>query len=425
MKNKSKCIYSILVVLFLIKGAYAQQTPLIIRNAVIHVGNGEVIENGYFGFVNGKIFLCSAEQDAFYKNATVIDGKGRHIYPGIICMSNVMGLNEIDAVRSTVDFKETGDMNPNVRALVAFNTDSKVMATALANGILFTQPVPQGGIISGSSSLMRTSAWNWEDAAYRVDDGIHLNWPEAMSYSGWWAEQGSTRVHYKEKELEAIRIFFEQAYQYYRLPVPETFNARLDAMKGVFAGQKNVYVHAEGARSIIQAISFFKRYPGIKIVLADATDAYLVKDLLKEQGIPVVINNIHRLPRHNHSDVDQPYKTVAELVRSGILVAIGHNGSWETRNLMFNAGTTVAYGLTKEEALQCITRNAAQIIGVGKTLGTLEKDKDASFVISSGDILDMRSSVIEAAYIDGKEIDLDNQQKQLYRKYSEKYGFKQ
>jgi imidazolonepropionase-like amidohydrolase len=115
---------------------------------------------------------------------------------------------------------------------------------------------------------------------------------------------------------------------------------------------------------------------------------------------------------------------VAELVRSGITVAIGHNGYWEVRNLMFNAGTTVNYGLSKEEALQCITYNAAKIIGVDKTIGSLEAGKDATFIISSGDILDMRTSVVERAFMEGKEIDLDNQQKQLYRKYKEKYQLK-
>lgn len=419
MKIKTKLLLIICVVTLCV---HAQQIPVLITGATIHVGNGQVIENGYFGFAEGKIFLCSDKLDATYKNATLIDGKGKHVYPGLICMSNVLGLNEVDAVRSTVDFRETGEMNPNARAVIAYNTDSKITPTVLSNGILFTQPVPQGGIISGSSSLIRTSGWNWEDAAYKTDDGVHLNWPESMSYSGWWAEQGAAQARKNEKDLQAIRQFFEQADQYTNLTKPETFNARLDAMRGVLNGTKNMYVHVEGAKAIIEAIQFFKQYPRVKMVLVDATDAWQVKDLIKEKNIPVVITNIHRLPRHNHSDVDQPYKTAVQLMKAGILVAIGHNGSWETRNLMFNAGTTAAYGLTKEEALQCITSNPARIMGVDGTIGTLEKNKDASFVLSSGDLLDMRTSIVELAYLDGKKVDLDNRQKELYRKYADKYG---
>lgn len=419
--NKIKAILFLLVSTLGV-AASAQQIPVIIQGATIHVGNGQVIENGYFGFADGKIFLCSDKMDATYKNVTLIDGKGKHIYPGIICMNNIMGLNEVDAVRATNDYRETGEINPNVRSVIAYNTDSKITPTALNNGILFTQPIPRGGLISGTSSLMRITGWNWEDAAYKTDDGVHLNWPEAMSYYGWWAEQGDAQKKKTEKELQVIRSFFEEADQYNKSAKPEAFNARLNAMKGVLNGTQNMYVHASGAKAIMETIQFFKQYPQVKLVLVDATDAYLVKDLIKEKNIPVVITNIHQLPKHNHSDVDQPYKTVVELTRAGIMVAIGHSGSWESRNVMFNAGTTVAYGLTKEEALQCIALNPAKIMGVSQTLGTLEKNKDASFVVSSGDILDMRTSVVELAYLDGKKLDLNNQQKQLYQKYADKYG---
>lgn len=417
--------YSINIVLvFVVSFVFAQPNPVVYKGATIHIGNGQVIEKGYLGMANGKILFCSAQMDAAYANAPSVDVTGKHIYPGIICMSNMMGLNEIEAVRATLDFKETGEINPNVRAMIAYNTDSKVTPTALSNGILFTQPVPQGGLISGMSSLMRTSGWNWEDAVYKVDDGVHLNWPEEMHYSGWWAEQGNAQQQKKEKELQTILQFFEQADQYNRLAKADVFNARLDAMKGVLNGTKNLYVHVEGAKAIIAVIQFKKQYPNMKVVLVDAQDAWMVKEQIKENNISVVLNNIHQLPKHGHSDIDQPYKTAVELVRAGITVAIGHNGYWESRNVMFNAGTTVAYGLSKEEALQCITYNAAKIMGVDKTIGSLEAAKDATFIISSGDVLDMRTSIVERAFMDGKEIGLDNQQKQLYRKFKEKYELK-
>jgi imidazolonepropionase-like amidohydrolase len=413
-----------LIFLFAVCVSTAHQNLVVYKGATIHIGNGQVIEKGYLGIANGKVLFCSEKIDAGFANATNIDVTGKHIYPGIICMSNIMGLNEIEAVRATLDFKETGEINPNVRSLIAYNTDSKVIPTALSNGILYTQPVPQGGLISGMSSLMRTSAWNWEDAVYKADDGVHLNWPEEIRYTGWWAEQGNAQQLKNEKELRTIKEFFEQADQYNRIAKPNVFNARLDAMKGVLNGTKNLYVHAESAKSIIAVIQFKKQYPNMRVVLVDANDAWMVKEQIKESNLQVVINNVHQLPKHNHSDINQPYKTVAELVRAGITVAIGHNGYWEVRNLMFNAGTTVNYGLSKEEALQCITYNAAKIIGVDKTIGSLEAGKDATFIISSGDILDMRTSVVERAFMEGKEIDLDNQQKQLYRKYKEKYQLK-
>jgi imidazolonepropionase-like amidohydrolase len=403
---------------------FAQQQPVVFKGATIHLGNGQVIKNGYMGIANGKILFCAAQPDPAYATASSVDVTGKHIYPGIICMSNMMGLNEIEAVRATLDFRETGEINPNVRAMIAYNTDSKVTPTALSNGILFTQPVPQGGLISGMSSLMRTSGWNWEDAVYKADDGVHLNWPEDIRYSGWWAEQGTAQQQKNEKDLNTIKEFFEQADQYNRLAKNEVYNARLDAMRGVLNGTKNLYVHAESAKSIIAVIQFKKLYPAMRVVLVDAADAWMVTQQIKENNLSVVLNNIHQLPKHNHSDVDQPYKTAVALVRAGITVAIGHNGYWEARNVMFNAGTTVTYGLSQEEALQCITYNAAKIIGVDQTLGSLEAMKDATFIISSGDVLDMRTSMVERAFMNGKEINLDNQQKQLYRKFKAKYELK-
>lgn len=421
MYQKIKIVLGIIGFVFSVN---AQQVPVIIEGATIHTGNGSVIENGYLGFVSGKIFLCANKKDSSYTNAVIINGKGKHLFPGLICLNNMMGLNEIEAVRATLDFRETGELNPNVRSLIAFNTDSKILPTALANGILYTQPVPQGGLISGTSSLMRTTGWNWEDAAYKTDDGVHVNWPQQNMYTGWWAEPGNALQQKTEKEISSLSLFFEQAHQYQKSTTHQTYNARFDAMKGVFNGSKNLYIHVSDAKSIVDAILFCKQYPALKLVLVDAIDAWKVKDVIKQYQVSVIFTNIHQLPKHNQSAIDEPYKAVADLVKAGITVAIGHNGYWEVRNIMYNAGTTVAYGLTKEEALQCITLNAATILGVNNSIGSLETAKDASFILTGGDILDMRSSTVERAFMDGVEVNLDNQQKQLYKKYSEKYGLK-
>jgi imidazolonepropionase-like amidohydrolase len=124
-------------------------------------------------------------------------------------------------------------------------------------------------------------------------------------------------------------------------------------------------------------------------------------------------------------DVDQPYKTPAALQAAGVLFAINDDdGQTRGRNLSFNAGTAVAYGLTKEQALTSITLNAAKILGVDAMTGSLEVGKDANIVVSSGDILDMKSSNITNAFIQGRTINLDDKHKQLNEKYKTKYGIK-
>lgn len=394
---------------------FAQKTTTIIMNGTIHVGNGQVIEKGVVVMEQGKIREVGARLTSLYKNAITIDAAGKHVYPGLIAMNNIMGLNEVDAIRSTHDYNEQGQLNPNVRSLIAYNTDSKILPTALFTGILYTQPIPQGGWLSGSSSLMRTKGWNWEDAVLKADDGVHLNWP-------WYSTHKADKENAGNREIQILSRFFADAQQYASTAKP-AFNARLEAMRKVLQGWANLYIHVNDARSIMQSVKFFRQnYPAIKIVLVGAREAYLITDFLKEASVPVVLGNPHHLPGHNADDIDQPYKTPSELVRAGITIALSYEGSWEARNLAYVAGTASAYGLGKEEALQSITLIPARIMGVDQRIGSLETGKDASLIISDGDLLDMKSSALYKAFLDGEEVDLKNEQVKLYEKYKKKYG---
>jgi imidazolonepropionase-like amidohydrolase len=419
MKNN---IFTFLL-LFAISPLLAQQIPVIIQDGTFHLGNGQVMENGYLVMLEGRIAFVGKELPAFYKNAKVIQATGKHIYPGFICMNTYVGLNEIDAVRATRDYQEVGLFNPNARALIAYNTDSKIIPTVRFNGITHVQAVPQGGVISGSSSVMKTTGWNWEDAAVLADDGIHLNWPEHYIQTGWWAEPGDIQKTKTREQVDAIADFFRESKRYSMLKNSDKVNLRYESMRGIFNSSKNVYVHINSTKGILSAIQFFKNYPEIKWVLMGASDAWKVADLIKENNIPVVLNQLHRLPNRNADDVDLPFKLPYLLMQRGIQVAIAHGGSWESRNVMFNAGTAAANGLTKEQALMCITSIPAKIMGL-KDAGTLEQGKQASIIISEGDALDMRTNKIEWMFINGEAINNKNQQVDLYEKYINKYGLK-
>ncbi len=422
-KSKDMKKLQFILVLVTIKFcALGQTNTTIIQNGTYHLGNGQVIENGVLVMENGKITFVGSELKVLYKNAKVIEAKGKHIYPGLIAMNNYMGLNEIDAVRATRDYSETGLFNPNVRSVIAYNTDSKILPTASFNGILYTQAVPVGGIISGSSSLMKMQAWNWEDAAVAIDEGIHINWP-SMHLSPYSGEDAEKQLKRTEESIAKIETFFSDAQQYQLAPNPD-FNARMHAMKNVLNGKQTLYIHTDEAKGILHAINFFKtKFPNVKLALVGASESYMIIDFLKEYNIPIILNSIHALPQKKADDVDQPYKTPAQLVAAGIKVVLAKEGSWEARNLPFLAGTAVAYGLTKEQALQCISLNAAQVLGVDNKIGSLEVGKDASFVICEGDILDMRTNILSAAFICGEPINLENEQVKLARKYKGKYGF--
>ncbi|MCX6290303.1 MAG: amidohydrolase family protein [Bacteroidetes bacterium] len=405
--------------------AAPQSESMIIMNATAHLGNGQVIPNSVIGFENGKItFVADATTVRFEKNKyrKIIDGYGKHVYPGFIACNSTIGLTEIDQVRSTRDFGEVGDLNPNVRSIIAYNTDSKIPPTVRSNGVLMAQIVPRGGTISGQSSVVELDAWNWEDAAYKTDEGIHLNWPRMYIYKGEGSQPEDKQKENMNRSLSSIEFFFRDA-KAYSLSSPAEKNLRFEAMRGLFEGNKKLYVHCDYVKEIEAAVNFCRKY-GIKMVLVGGDDAWMVTGLLKENDVPVVLGRIHSLPPREDDDVDLPYKLPYLLKQAGVSYAISIEGSWNIRNLGFMCGTTAAYGLSKEDALMSITSAPAKILGIDSTVGTLEAGKDATFFISTGDALDMKTQNVTSAFIRGKEINLDNVQKQLYVKYKSKYGMK-
>jgi imidazolonepropionase-like amidohydrolase len=413
-----------------ISPAKPQTKPIVITGATIHVGNGQVINNGYIAFDKGKITGIGQGAAPDMAGYDVINATGKQVYPGFIAPVTTLGLVEVEeGARGTVDDTETGDLNPHVRSLVAYNTDSKVIPTVRSNGILLAQPTPEGGIISGESSVVQLDAWNWEDAAYKKDIAIHLNWPTAavgdrrrapVAAPGIAQETPAQRA---QKAVDNINNLFEQARSYADIAKPEVTNIRFEAMKGLFNGTKKLFIIADGAKEIAQAVNFSKRF-SISVVIVGGKESYLVTDVLKENNVPVIIRETQALPDKDEDDVYLPYKLPKLLQDAGVLYGLTGTGFWRQRNLPFEAGQAVGFGLTKEQALSMITINNAKILGIDKTTGTLETGKDANLFISTGDALDMISIDVETAFIQGRNINLDNLHKQLYKKFSDKYGLK-
>ncbi len=428
-----KYIISIIIIFFAASHiSLAQQTPakkqtksILIQNGTAHLGNGKKIENSLIAFENGKLTVIGdatrTKIDAT-KFSTIIDASGKHIYPGFIAMNTQIGLKEIDAVRATNDDWEVGGINPSVRALIAYNTDSRVTPTIRSNGVMMAQIVPRGGLITGQSSVMKLDGWNWEDAQYKADNGIHVNWPSPFNRSGWWAAPGPiTKNENYDKHIQTIKDYLKEAKAYAQKSNPETTNLKFEAMKGLFDGSKKLYIRVDFAKSIMEAVLMAKEY-NITPVIVGGKDSWQITDFLKEHKVAIVLGNTQSLPVREYDDIDQPFKTPKILEEAGVTYSFSMNGAWEQRNLVFQAGQAASYGLDYEAAIKGLTLNAAKVLGIDDTTGSLEEGKDATLIIVKGDVLDMRTCVVEKAFIQGAEIDLDNKQKALSRKFSEKYG---
>ena len=427
MKN---ILYSVLFV-FTISSISAQQTPaprqdapFSIEGGTAHLGNGEVIENALIMVDNGKIAWVGSANMKIARLGKVINASGKHIYPGFIAVNSSLGLVEIDAVRATDDQDEVGDILPHIRSLIAYNAESKIVESMRPNGVLMAQVVPRGGLVSGTSSIVQLDAWNWEDAAIKKDDAIHINWPSSLTRGRWWlGEDPAMKADPKyATNTKNIKAYFLAAKRYLDGDQAEN-NLPFKAMKGLYDGTQKLFIHASGTKEITDAVTIAKEAGIHNLVLVHGNEADKVALFLLNNNVPVVVDRAHRIPDLEDDAYDLPYRTAKILIDKGLTVTVGMEGQMErmnTRNIPFYAGTYAAYGVAKEDAVKMITLNAAKVLGIDKTVGSLEIGKDATLFISEGDALEMKGNRLTKAFIQGRAISLETHQTELWRRYSKK-----
>ena len=404
-----------------------QAKPIALKGATIHPVSGPDIPSGTIVFDKGKITAIGADA-AVPAGAEVIDATGKHIYPGFISANSVLGLIEIGAARATVDIEETGAINPNARAASSINPDSELLPVARSNGILTVHAVPEGGLVSGQSAVIRMDGWTPEEMTVRSPAAMHLRWPH-LTINRNPRAQKSVKDQQKDidKAQKQIRDAFQTARAYWqaRKSGAPGFKSdlRWEALMPVFDGSLPLFVHAATAAQIEAALAWAKEMQ-LKIVLVGGNDAWRMAPQLKESDTPVIITLSTALPLRRDDGYDSQFSNAAKLHEAGVRFCIAMNGrnseAPHERNLPYEASMAAAFGLPKEEALKAITLYPAQLLGVADQLGSLETGKAATLIVTNGDPLDFPTH-IEAAYIDGRKIDLNNRQTRLRDKYLEKY----
>ena len=435
----NKIFFSLAVCLFAGIAALAQPTiypapenkgMILITGATVHTGNGQVMQKADVLINKNKIEKIGANLPV-PAGAQVVDASGKHLYPGLINSITNLGIKEVSGgVPGSDDYQELGTINPNIRSLVAYNTSSRIINVLRSHGLLLANVIPQNEqgsnqLISGTSSVVQLDAWNYEDAAYQIDGQMHLNVPSFVNRRRFNAPaRGEDPAKEAIRKIDEVKSYLKNAKAYLGSNGHEHMNLHFEALRPLFEGRQKLFVHADAVPQMLVAIDL-KKEMGLDVVIVGGDDSWQITSLLKENTIPVILREMHALPAAHDDDVDQPFKTPYILQNAGILFAISDNNN-ETRgrNLMFNAGTAAAYGLTKEQALSAITLNAARILGIGDRTGSIEVGKDANIIISTGDILDPENSVVTNAFIQGRQIRLENKQTQLAERYKYKYNIK-
>jgi imidazolonepropionase-like amidohydrolase len=408
----------------------AQSQPVVLRGATIHTVTKGVITNGTLVMDRGKIIAIGGPEVAVPRGAKVVDYTGKHIYPGLIDAYSTVGISEIGAVDVSNDVTELGDFNPNVRAEVAVNAESRHIGTTRNAGVLVAFATPGGGLISGLSSAISLEGWTWEEMSMKGAAALNVNWPDPNARPrrfgggpppGMGGRAQPAPKTYAE-QVEEIRNFFGEA-RAYRDAITAGQTVRTDsryaAMIPALNGEMPVVVAAENASQINDALTWAKQ-EGVKLVIRGGRDAVQVAARLKAENVPVILTSTMSAPARSDDGYDEAYATPAALFKAGVRFAIaGEGNALYSYRLPWDAGVAVAFGLPEEEALKAVTINAAEFMGVADKVGSLEVGKEATLVITTGTPLDMTTNIIQS-YIQGREIDMNDIQKQFFKKYLEK-----
>ncbi|RTE87541.1 MULTISPECIES: amidohydrolase family protein [Gammaproteobacteria] len=402
-------------------GSSSEQSILLQGGTVHTVSSGTYPETDIL--MTGDTITAIGRDITAPEGTRVIDVSGQHIYPGLIAIDTTLGLIELEQARPTDDVEEVGDVTPEVVAHHAFNADSEIIPTVRYLGITHSLIVPEGDLVRGQSSLMHLDGWNWQDALQLGSLGMHVTWPRTGLNNAWW--EWRTPAQQREANAEARRELQDvfttaEAYHHARTSGnQDRIDQRWEAMRGLFSGDMKLFIHANDRRQIEEALAFNAEY-GFDMVLVGGRDAWMMTDVLVENDLPVVFTSPYGLPAREDEAYDTAYATPAKLYEAGVQFAIGYAGYWDSRNLAFGAGNAVAYGLEYQQALRSITLSAAEILGVEDTLGSIQVGKQATLIVSRGDVLDHLGQDLSMMFIEGREVELTSKQKQLFEKYQER-----
>lgn len=390
----------------------------------LHIGNGDSI-SGAVLLTDGSLIRYAGVESGLPKEITpdaIFTYNRAHAYPGFILPDNTLGLTEVDAVRATRDFYENTDMfSPELLATSAYNADSRIIPTVRRNGVLITEVTPRGGIIAGTSGLTYLAGWNINEALVSQKAAIHLYWPERIRRNSAEEQRDDKRQDLLLRRQMDLKDQVHQAAAYTLTPVRlRRFNQKWEAMTGLFDGSVPLFLHARHDKDIIESVVFFKSAGVKKIVLVLTPDHPGVIDFIAQENIPVIIERIQELPGRDDEDIFTAYRFPRLLHEKGILFALAYSGEMEaagSRNLPFSAGIACGQGLPYEQAVAAISGNTARIFGLDDRLGTLETGKEATFFISSGNALDIRTNNVIKIYIQGRETETDGDQERQFEKY--------
>lgn len=403
----------------------AMAQSIAITNATLAIGDGsEPIRGGTVVLSAGKVVAAGAGIAA-PAGAKIIDATGKWVTPGIVSGFSRLGLAEVPAVRETDDtharsaFSAAIDVAPAINPLanpVAINRTSGVTRAVVA-------PATGTGIFAGQGAV--------------VDLGADMN-PVTRARAFQYVEMGEAGAKEaggsRAAMLLTFRMMLRQAQDYARAPAAYDGNSRdallnrvdAQALVPVVTGAMPLMVHAESARDILAVLALRQDFPALRIILAGATEGWMVARDIAAAKVPVITAGLEDLPS-SFEKLAATQSNVGRLAKAGVTVAMGMltgDDALQLRLATQQAGNMVALtkvpgatGLSWGQALRTITSAPAEAVGLGDRLGSLKPGFAADVVIWDGDPLELTSAPV-AVWIDGVQQPLDNRQTRLRDRYA-------
>jgi imidazolonepropionase-like amidohydrolase len=420
-----KIAIMMIVVVAMVVFVIAQEdgNKYLIKNATILPVEGEPLENADLLIEKGKIAAMGDEIPA-PDGTKIIDASGMFVYPGFIDAYTHLGLTEVAAITSTVDTREMGKENPELKVAWAINPHSVHFKTSRINGTTSALIAPSGGTYPGMSALVKMDGWTIDEMLVKEVATSFINFPMSPrpSRGARVGPQAQTQMDVTAKLVEKIQEYLQEVRHYLKLRKQgaedpnisaQDLNPKYEALAPVLDGTLPVIISVEKAKDIELAIKFVQEEK-IKAIFRGCVHGYKVADKIKESGIPVIIDNLYTGPLEPEDGYDAPFRNAGELVKAGVQICFstGYDPALG-KDLTYHAARAVAFGLDRDEAIKALTINPARIFGIDDRVGSLEIGKDADLFITTGDPLDLRSEV-KHLFINGKDMDLGNWWETLY-----------
>lgn len=418
-----RILSSVLIAILCVATLSAQS--IVIRGGTVHTLAGAPIPGGTVLIENGLVSVVGAEVLA-PAGAESIDATGLHVYPGLFDTFSSLGLTEVGAVDVTNDMNELGEFNPHLLSMTAVHPASEHIPVARANGITHTVALPgaRSGGMGGQGSLLHTDGWTVEEMLIEPSVGVAVSWPSMQLRSFDYATMSMSERSFREAKqeydegVEELAEWLASARRY-----AAAMNAgsdverdlKLEALVRVVDGELPLLIRANSERDLNSVLDFAER-TDVRVVILGASDGWKVAERLAEAEVPVILGPTQSLPRGEDLGYDQVFANPGILHAAGVKIGFATFGASASRNLPYEAGSAVSYGLPQEEALKAITRYPAEILGLGDRLGTIEPGKIANIVVTDGDPLEITTQFLHLI-VNGQRASLDNKHLELYERY--------